>query len=25
VPFPVESAISGMMESYNRLWYRRTF
>ncbi|MEN6306534.1 MAG: LamG-like jellyroll fold domain-containing protein [Anaerohalosphaeraceae bacterium] len=25
VPFPVESAISGVMESYNRLWYRRTF
>ncbi|MGE4285252.1 MAG: glycoside hydrolase family 2 protein [Phycisphaerae bacterium] len=25
VPFPVESAISGVMEHYDRLWYRRTF
>ncbi|MDP4208720.1 MAG: T9SS type A sorting domain-containing protein [Bacteroidota bacterium] len=25
VPFPVESAISGVMESYDRLWYKRTF
>jgi len=25
VPFPVESAISGVMEAHNRLWYRRTF
>ncbi len=25
VPFPVESAISGVMEHYSRLWYRRSF
>ncbi len=25
VPFPVESAISGVMQHYERLWYRRTF
>lgn len=25
VPFPVESAISGVMEYHDRLWYRRTF
>lgn len=25
VPFPVESAISGVMEHYERLWYRRQF
>ncbi len=25
VPFPVESAISGVMEDHDRLWYRRTF
>ena len=25
VPFPVESAISGVMEYHNRLWYRRQF
>jgi hypothetical protein len=25
VPFPVESAISGVMQHYDRLWYRRTF
>lgn len=25
VPFPVESAISGVMESHQRMWYRRTF
>lgn len=25
VPFPVESAISGVMEHHDRLWYRRTF
>lgn len=25
VPFPVESAISGVMEHHKRLWYRRTF
>jgi len=25
VPFPVESAISGVMEAHDRLWYRRTF
>lgn len=25
VPFPVESAISGVMEEHDRLWYRRTF
>ncbi|HOK66432.1 MAG TPA: glycoside hydrolase family 2 TIM barrel-domain containing protein, partial [Anaerohalosphaeraceae bacterium] len=25
VPFPVESAISGVMEHHERLWYRRTF
>jgi beta-galactosidase/beta-glucuronidase len=25
VPFPVESALSGVMEHYERLWYRRTF
>ncbi len=25
VPFPVESAISGVMEHYDRLWYRRVF
>jgi len=25
VPFPVESAISGIMTHYDRMWYRRTF
>lgn len=25
VPFPVESALSGVMQHYDRLWYRRTF
>lgn len=25
VPFPVESALSGVMEQHDRLWYRRTF
>jgi hypothetical protein len=25
VPFPVESAISGVMEHYERVWYRKTF
>ncbi len=25
VPFPVESALSGVMEHTDRLWYRRTF
>ena len=25
VPFPVESAISGVMEHHDRLWYRRQF
>jgi hypothetical protein len=25
VPFPVESALSGVMKSTQRLWYRRTF
>jgi beta-galactosidase/beta-glucuronidase len=25
VPFPVESAISGVMKHYSRLWYRRNF
>jgi len=25
VPFPVESAISGVMRHYDKLWYRRTF
>ncbi len=25
VPFPVESALSGVMERADRLWYRRTF
>jgi len=25
VPFPVESAISGVMEFHDRMWYRRTF
>jgi hypothetical protein len=25
VPFPVESAISGVMQHYDRLWYRRQF
>lgn len=25
VPFPVESAISGVMEHHSRLWYRRNF
>ena len=25
VPFPVESALSGVMEHYERLWYRRNF
>ncbi len=25
VPFPVESAISGVMNHYDRIWYRRTF
>ena len=25
VPFPVESALSGVMEHHDRLWYRRTF
>ena len=25
VPFPVESALSGVMEQADRLWYRRTF
>ena len=25
VPFPVESAISGVMKHYDRLWYKRTF
>lgn len=25
VPFPVESALSGVMLHFNRLWYRRTF
>ncbi len=25
VPFPVESALSGVMKHHNRLWYRRSF
>lgn len=25
VPFPLESALSGVMEHHDRLWYRRTF
>lgn len=25
VPFPVESALSGVMKHHDRLWYRRTF
>src|SRR5206468_12294864 len=25
VPFPVESALSGVMKPMNRVWYRRTF
>ncbi|MES2732098.1 MAG: sugar-binding domain-containing protein [Bacteroidota bacterium] len=25
VPFPVESALSGVMEYHDRLWYKRTF
>jgi hypothetical protein len=25
VPFPVESALSGIMEHYENVWYRRTF
>ena len=25
MPFPVESALSGVMEHHDRLWYRRTF
>ncbi|MBN2164373.1 MAG: hypothetical protein JXR25_14555 [Pontiellaceae bacterium] len=25
VPFPIESALSGIMESHPRAWYRRTF
>ena len=25
VPFPVEAALSGVMEHHDRLWYRRTF
>lgn len=25
VPYPVESALSGVMEHHERLWYRRTF
>jgi hypothetical protein len=25
VPFPVESALSGVMQHYDRLWYRRSF
>ena len=25
VPFPVDSALSGVMERHDRLWYRRTF
>lgn len=25
VPFPVESALSGVMQHYDRLWYRRKF
>ena len=25
VPFPVESALSGVMEHHDRLWYRRAF
>jgi len=25
VPFPVEAALSGVMEHHERLWYRRTF
>jgi len=25
VPFPVESAISGVMKHYDKMWYRRTF
>ncbi|RYX86436.1 glycoside hydrolase family 2 [bacterium] len=25
VPFPVESALSGVMEAHERLWYRRSF
>ena len=25
VPFPVESAISGVMTHYDKMWYRRTF
>jgi beta-galactosidase/beta-glucuronidase len=24
VPYPVESALSGIMEHHNRLWYRRS-
>jgi hypothetical protein len=24
LPFPVESALSGVMESHSHLWYRRT-
>jgi len=25
VPYPIESALSGVMEHHDRLWYRRTF
>jgi len=25
VPYPVESAISGVMKHYERIWYRRSF
>ena len=25
VPYPVESALSGVMEHHDRLWYRRSF
>src|ERR1043165_2108163 len=25
VPFPMESALSGVMQHYDRSWYRRTF
>src|SRR5215216_1591479 len=25
VPFPVESALSGVMEAHTHVWYRRTF
>jgi len=25
VPFPVESALSGVMKHYDKMWYRRTF